>query len=134
MAFKILYTEKALADLEAILDYILADNSAAAIRFGNGLLNHIDLLATYPHIGSPVRRRAGMRKVLQTPKSAGVSKFFTSGTLPGRNRTGYSDRARRRPRPSHTSSAPPSFHGICRGCKQHGAVIGIRRRESATSA
>jgi plasmid stabilization system protein ParE len=53
MAFKILYTEKALADLEAILDYILADNPAAATRFGNDLLNHVDLLAAFPHIGSP---------------------------------------------------------------------------------
>jgi len=34
MAFKIIYTENALADLEAILDYILADNPAAASRFG----------------------------------------------------------------------------------------------------
>src|SRR5580658_8083877 len=103
MAFKILYTEKALADLEAILDYILADNPAAATRFGNGLLNHIDLLATYPHIGSPVRRRAGMRKVLQTPKGAGLSNFFPSGPLPRGTRTGYSARPRRRPRQTHTS-------------------------------
>jgi plasmid stabilization system protein ParE len=39
--------------LEAILDYILADNPAAATRFGNDLLNHVDLLAAFPHIGSP---------------------------------------------------------------------------------
>lgn len=67
MAFKIVYTEKALADLEAILDYILADNPAAASRFGNDLLNHVDLLAAFPHIGSPVKRRAGMRTILHTP-------------------------------------------------------------------
>jgi plasmid stabilization system protein ParE len=67
MAFKIIYTESALADLEAILDYILVDNPAAASRFGNDLLNHVDLLAAFPHIGSPVKRRTGMRKILHTP-------------------------------------------------------------------
>ena len=67
MAFKILYTEEALADLEAILDYILADNPAAASRFGNDLLNHVDLLAAFPHIGSIVKRRAAIRKILHTP-------------------------------------------------------------------
>ena len=67
MAFKIIYTEKALADSEAILDYILAANPAAASRFGNDLLNHVDLLAAFPHIGSSVKGRAGIRKILHTP-------------------------------------------------------------------
>ena len=44
MAFKIVYTENALADLEAVLDYILADNPAAAFRFGDDLLNHVEQL------------------------------------------------------------------------------------------
>ena len=67
MAFKIVYTEDALADLEAILDYIRADSPAAAARFGNALLNHVDLLAPFPHIGSPVNQRPGVRKLLHTP-------------------------------------------------------------------
>lgn len=67
MAFKILYTEDALTDLEAILDYIRADNPAAAARFGNALLNHAEMLANFPHIGSPVSQRAGVRKILHTP-------------------------------------------------------------------
>ena len=44
MAYKILYNEDALADLEAILDYIRADNPIAAERFGTALLDHVDLL------------------------------------------------------------------------------------------
>jgi len=87
MAFKIFYTENALADLEAILDYILAGNPAAASRFGNDLLDHVDHLATFPHLGSPVKRRGGVRKILHTPvriyyqsmKSADVLKHSTSG-------------------------------------------------------
>jgi len=67
MAFKILYTEDALADLENILDYIRAGNPAAAEIFGNALLNHVDLLAGFPHIGSPLNQRPGVRKILHTP-------------------------------------------------------------------
>ena len=67
MAFKILYTEDALADLESILDYIRADNPAAAAKFGTALLNHVDLLAGFPHIGSPLNQRVGVRKILHTP-------------------------------------------------------------------
>lgn len=39
MACKILFTQGALADLELILDYIRADNPAAADRFGAALLD-----------------------------------------------------------------------------------------------
>jgi len=53
--------------LEAIVDYIRAGNPAAASRFGNDLLNHVDLLAVFPHIGSPIKRHAGVRKILHTP-------------------------------------------------------------------
>lgn len=67
MAFKILFTEDALIDLEIVLDYIRADDPEAAARFGNALLNHIELLATFPHIGAPVKRRKGVRKILHTP-------------------------------------------------------------------
>ena len=67
MAFKIVFTEDSLSDLEAILDYIRADDPEAAARFGNALLNHTELLATFPHIGAPVKRRERVRKVLHTP-------------------------------------------------------------------
>ena len=48
MAYKILFTEDALVDLEIILDYIGADNPSAAERFGAALLNHIELLQSFP--------------------------------------------------------------------------------------
>ncbi len=67
MAFKILFSENSLSDLEAILDYIRADNPEAAARFGDALLNHIELLAAFPHIGAPVKRRERVRKILHTP-------------------------------------------------------------------
>jgi plasmid stabilization system protein ParE len=42
LAYKTLFTEDALADLEIILDYIRSDNPATAERFGAGLLNQGD--------------------------------------------------------------------------------------------
>jgi plasmid stabilization system protein ParE len=67
MAYKVLYSEDALDDLEAILDYIRADNPKAAERFGTALLNHIDLLQRFPYIGSPVVGREGVRQMINTP-------------------------------------------------------------------
>jgi plasmid stabilization system protein ParE len=67
VAYKILYTEDALTDLEAILNYIRADNPAAAERFGTALLNHVELLESFPRLGSPVSRLSKVRKFLHSP-------------------------------------------------------------------
>ena len=67
MEYKILFTEDALADLKTILDYIRRDNPAAADRFGQALLNHIELLRTFPRIGVPVPARLNIRKLLHAP-------------------------------------------------------------------
>ena len=67
MGYKILFTEDALVDLEIILDYIRADSPEAATRFGTALLNHVELLQTFPRIGVAVPRRPGIRKLLHTP-------------------------------------------------------------------
>jgi plasmid stabilization system protein ParE len=67
VAFKIIYTEESLANLEAILDYIRADDPGAARRFGTALLNHIGLLATFPRIGAPIKRTANVRKFFHSP-------------------------------------------------------------------
>lgn len=67
VAYKILFAEDALADLESVLDYIRIDNPVAAERFGTALLNHVELLKDFPRIGVPVPRRAGVRKLLHSP-------------------------------------------------------------------
>jgi plasmid stabilization system protein ParE len=67
VAYKILFTEDALVDLEIILDYIRADNPDAAERFGTSLLRHIELLQSFPRIGVPVLGRPGVRKILHSP-------------------------------------------------------------------
>lgn len=67
MAHKIVFTEDALTDLEDILDYIRIDNEAAAESFGVALLDHIELLQDFPRIGTPVRKRPHIRKLLHSP-------------------------------------------------------------------
>jgi len=67
VAYKILYNEDALADLEAILDYIRADNPTAAERFGTALLDHVEYLQLFPRLGSTVSRLSKVRKFLHSP-------------------------------------------------------------------
>lgn len=54
MAYKSFYTEDALVDLEILLDYISVDNAPAAQRFGEALLNHVELLREFQEMGLPV--------------------------------------------------------------------------------
>lgn len=67
MDFQIRITETALAEFADILAYSWANFPATAERFGNSILNHIDLLKRFPHIGSPVRGRPGVRQLVHTP-------------------------------------------------------------------
>ena len=67
MEYQIRLTPEALADLEAIQDYIRADNAAAAERFGASLLRHVEMLWDFPRLGVPLRRRRSYRKLLHSP-------------------------------------------------------------------
>ena len=67
MDFQIRITEAALADLEGILAYSWATFPARAERFGDAILNHIELLKSFPYVGSPVRGRSGVRQLVHTP-------------------------------------------------------------------
>ena len=55
MDFQVRISAPALADLEAILEYSWANFPSTAERFGNAILNHVDLLKKFPYIGSPVK-------------------------------------------------------------------------------
>jgi len=65
--FKIRITEAALADFEEILAYSWDNFSATAERFGEAILNHVDLLKSFPYIGSPVDGRSHVRVLVHTP-------------------------------------------------------------------
>jgi plasmid stabilization system protein ParE len=63
MDFHLIYSKEALADFEAIIDEIAADDPDAAARFGGSLLDHIGLLKLFPHMGAAVPDRARVRKL-----------------------------------------------------------------------
>lgn len=67
MDFRLKYTQRALDDLAEIIGYIAEDDSAAASRFGNSLLDHADLLTRFPRMGNIVPKRPGVRRLLHSP-------------------------------------------------------------------
>ncbi len=67
MDFQVRITEAALADFEEILAYTWANYPETAERFGTALLNHVNLLRTFPYIGSPVGDRPELRVMVHTP-------------------------------------------------------------------
>jgi plasmid stabilization system protein ParE len=38
-----------------------------ASRFGNALLNHVDLLGRFPRMGNTIRKRSRVRKLIHSP-------------------------------------------------------------------
>jgi plasmid stabilization system protein ParE len=67
LGFKIRISEPALADFGAILEYSAANFPFSAERFCNNLLNHIEILASFPYMGTPVRSRSNVRKIFHSP-------------------------------------------------------------------
>ena len=67
MAFKILYHEDALADLEAVFDWSREKHPETTEQFASGLFNYLDLLQTSPYMGTRVRGRPHVRQLLYPP-------------------------------------------------------------------
>ena len=67
MDYRLRYTQRALNDLAEIIGYIAEGDADAASRFGSGLLDHLELLTRFPHMGSAIRKRARVRKLLHSP-------------------------------------------------------------------
>lgn len=58
---EVIWTEPALADLEAIADYIALDNPAAASTLVQRVLRHVDQLADHPLSGTGLPELEGWR-------------------------------------------------------------------------
>lgn len=67
MDFRLLFTQRALSDLADIIGHIAEDDPEAAERFGNSLLDHVELLTRFPRMGSAIRKRARVRKLSHSP-------------------------------------------------------------------
>jgi plasmid stabilization system protein ParE len=65
--YRLLFTQRALNDLAEIVGHIAEDDSEAASRFGNALLDHVDLLTHFPYMGHIIRKRPRVRKLVHTP-------------------------------------------------------------------
>ena len=66
---EIVWTEPALADLDAIADYIALENPAAASALVKRLFKHVDQLADHPESGSrpPELGRSRYRQIVEPP-------------------------------------------------------------------
>jgi plasmid stabilization system protein ParE len=67
MDFRVFFTQRALADLETIVGQIAEDDAEAASRFGDALLDHLELLARFPHMGATIRKKSRVRKLFHSP-------------------------------------------------------------------
>ena len=67
MAFKIFYREDALADLEAIFDWSRENHHETTEEFANDLFNHLDFLAAFPFLGTPIKGQRDVRRLLHSP-------------------------------------------------------------------
>jgi plasmid stabilization system protein ParE len=65
--FRLRFMQKALSDLADIVGRIAEDDPEAAGRFGNSLLDHVELLTRFPRMGSTIRKRARVRKLSHSP-------------------------------------------------------------------
>ena len=67
MDFQVLYTKSALADLEELIGRSWQEYPGTTQRFGTALLNHVDLLKTFPRLGTPAEDYPGVRRMLHSP-------------------------------------------------------------------
>jgi plasmid stabilization system protein ParE len=65
--YRLLFTQRALNDLAEIIGHIAEDDGDAASRFGNSLLDHVELLTRFPRMGNTIRKRSGVRRLTHTP-------------------------------------------------------------------
>jgi toxin ParE1/3/4 len=65
--YRLFFTQRALNDLAEIIDHIAADDPEAASRFGNSLLDHVDLLRSFPKMAGTVSKRSQVRKLVHSP-------------------------------------------------------------------
>jgi toxin ParE1/3/4 len=56
MGYKIIWTDEAIADLQEILAFISQDNSSAAVKLGETLIQKSMLLAPHPRLGRMLRQ------------------------------------------------------------------------------
>lgn len=67
MGWKIIFAPQALDQLEQIVRFIAQDDPTAAERFGNYLVDRAELLADFPELGVPYKKRPNVRRLFCKP-------------------------------------------------------------------
>jgi plasmid stabilization system protein ParE len=67
MAFKVLYHEDALTDLEDIFDWSRQRHPNTTEQFADALFNHLDSLQAFPYMGALVKGHPNVRRLLHSP-------------------------------------------------------------------
>jgi plasmid stabilization system protein ParE len=67
MDYRLVFTQRALDDLAEITGRIAEDDPETAARFGNTLIDHIELLSRFPRLGEAIRERSRVRKLSHSP-------------------------------------------------------------------
>jgi toxin ParE1/3/4 len=69
MGWKIDWTQPALDDLAEVVAFIAADDPDAAVRVGDKIIDHVEVLSSFPEIGPIYRRRpkGDVRQILSSP-------------------------------------------------------------------
>jgi toxin ParE1/3/4 len=67
MGCKVIFAPRAIADLAAVVRQIARDNPDAALRVGNALIEYVEVLETFPLLGTAYSKRAGIRKLIYRP-------------------------------------------------------------------
>ena len=67
MAFKVLYHEDALADLEEIFEWSREKHPETTEQFADDLFDHLGLLEALPFVGTPVKGHPQVRRMLHSP-------------------------------------------------------------------
>jgi plasmid stabilization system protein ParE len=65
--FQIRISDPALAEFQEILEYSWIHFPDSTENFGNELLDHLELLRTFPYIGRALHRRPDVRELVHTP-------------------------------------------------------------------
>jgi len=66
MDYKVIWSNPAITDLKEICDYIAKRDPTAALKVGQGILEHVCLLESFPLIGPPYPRgsRGDLREIV----------------------------------------------------------------------
>lgn len=67
MAFKIFYHKDALADLEIAFAWSSEVHPKTTEQFFLDLFNHLDFLVAFPYLGTPIKGRPNLRRLLHSP-------------------------------------------------------------------